>query len=291
MKTHAKCALVLAAISFTLTLADAGGTQGRQGPRYASPKAKNVIERMVQAHGGLRKWQEARTLSYDNIFFNPYAKDMQWPSPWWVSHEVVDLQKRRAYHDWQLDQAKLAFDGDKVWTVGWKSGNMPKMQAMSFFYFATLPFLTQDANVSLDEPGTGKIPGSDKQYVTVLMKFTEKPTAGKTIKDSYKLYIDPDTHLLQAYEYHIGFGAMLDAMSLPPGQETFGPMLRIHDRFTTVDGLILPAEMHTLPPDGSTTYGNHVLFNYSLSEKFDESRMKMPAGAKVDDSSDLRASK
>ncbi len=253
-------------------------------PDYASDETRMVIEKMISAHGGLDKWQNAPTLSFDNIFYNPFASQMQWPSPWWVSHEVIDLKKRRAHHDWPLDQAKLSFDGEKVWTVDWKAGNMPKMQAMFFFYFAALPWLTQDANVRLSEPGSAKLPGMEKDYITVLMEFRERPTVGKTSKDSFKLFIDPDSYLLQAYEYSMGFGAMLDAMGVPQGQ-IFGPMLRIHDNFAQVDGLLFPAEMHTMPPDGSQLYGNHVLMNFSLSEPFDESRMRMPSNAVVDNSS------
>ena len=48
-----------------------------------------------------------------------------------------------------------------------------------------------------------------------MMTFTEKPAVGKTAQDSYKLYIDPDTYLLQGYEYIIGFGPMLDLMDVP----------------------------------------------------------------------------
>jgi hypothetical protein len=253
-------------------------------PQYASAKTKEVIEKMINAHGGLQKWQEAKTLSFDNLFFNPLAGQMEWTSPWWASHEVIDLKKRRAYHDWPLDQAQLAYDGEKVWTIGWKIENMPKSQAMSFFYSVSLPWLTQDTNVRLGELGKAKLPGFTKNYLTVPVGFAAAPTVGKTAKDFYKLYIDPDTYLLQAYEYSMGFGALLDAMGLPEEQEVFGPILRINDKFITVAGLKFPAEFHTTALDGSQTYGHHVVINYSLREAFDEARMKMPAAAVIDQS-------
>ncbi len=65
-------------------------------------------------------------------------------------------------------------------------------------------------------------------------------------------------------------------------------MLRVHDAFTTVDGLTLPARFHTMPLDGSTTYGYHTIFNYSFDEPFDTSRMTMPGDAVIDTSSHLR---
>ena len=86
-----------------------------------------------------------------------------------------------------------------------------------------------------------------------------------------------------------GFGALLDAMQIPEGQ-LFGPMLRIHQAFVEVDGLLFPAEMRTMPPDGSVIYGHHVISNHSLRQKWDESRMHKPSGAVVDTSSHKRGS-
>lgn len=261
-----------------------------KGPTYASPATRTVIEKMIEAHGGMEPWRAAETVSFDNLFFNPMFAQMQWASPWWASHEVIDLSTRRAYHDWPLDKARLTYDGENVWTVGWAQGNPPKMQTLFFFYFVGLPWLTQDPNIRLGEPGRAKLPGDDAtEYITVKMTFREKPPVGKTEKDSFLLYIDPKSHLLKAYEYNIGYGAMLDLMRIPEGRLA-GPMLRFHDRFVEADGLIFPAEMHTGSKDGSQTWGYHVLMNHSLQESFDESRMKKPAEAVVDPSSATRAS-
>ena len=260
-----------------------------KGPIYASPATRAVIEKMVEAHGGIEPWRAAKTFSFDNLFFNPLYEQMRWPSPWWASHEVIELSTRRAYHDWPLDRARLTYDGEDVWTVDWGQKNPPKMQSLFFFYFIGLPWLTQDPNVRLEEPGTAKLPGEDTQYTTVRMEFAEKPPVGKTKQDTFLLYIDPKTHRLRAYEYTVGYGAMLDLMGIPDGQVA-GPMLRFLDKFAEVDGLLVPSEMHTGSPDGSQTWGYHVLMNHSLREPFDESRMNKPAKAVVDPSSAERAS-
>ena len=270
-----------------LALTSALMAQDMMHPDYASMKTKEVVEKMIEAHGGMKMWQDAKSVSFDNIFFNPSAKQMEWPSPWWVSHEVIDPRTRQAYHDWPLDGAQLSYDGKQVWTVNWAQANPPKMQALFFYYFIGLPWLTQDPNIKLSQTGKGMLPGFEKEFITVTMTFKEKPAVGKTDKDSFKFYIDPDTHLLQGYEYVMGFGAMLDAMGMPDGQ-LMGPMLRIHDKFTKVNGLTLPAEMHTMAPDGSMTYGHHVINNYSLSKPFDQKRMKKPSNAVVDNSSATR---
>lgn len=270
-----------------LALTSALMAQDMMHPDYASMKTKEVIEKMIEAHGGMKIWQGAKSVSFDNIFFNPSAEQMEWPSPWWVSHEVIDPRTRQVYHDWPLDGAQLSYDGKQVWTVNWAQTNPPKMQALFFYYFIGLPWLTQDPNVKLSKTGKGMLPGFEKEFITVTMTFKEKPAVGKTDKDSFKLYIDPDTHLLQGYEYVMGFGAMLDAMGMPDGQ-LMGPMLRIHDKFAKVDGLTLPAALRTMAPDGSATYGHHVINNYSLSKPFDQKRMKKPSNAVVDNSSAMR---
>ncbi len=291
MKTKINCTKLVFAILFSATYlfstSDVSLGQDMMGPLYSSPKTKEIIQKMIQAHGGMKVWQDAKSVSFDNIFFNPSAEQMEWPSPWWVSHEVIDPRTRQAYHDWPLDGAQLSYDGNQVWTVDWAQANSPKMQALFFYYFIGLPWLTQDQNVKLSQTGKGMLPGFEKEFITVTMTFKEKPAVGKTDKDSFKFYIDPDTHLLQGYEYVMGFGAMLDAMGMPDGQ-LMGPMLRIHDKFAKVDGLTLPAEMHTMAPDGSMTYGHHVINNYSLNKPFDQKRMKKPSNAVVDNSSAMR---
>ncbi len=257
--------------------------------KYDNPQTKEVVEKMVAAHGGLDTWRNAPTISYDNIFFNPSAMEGEDAYPWWVSHEVIDQQTRRVYQDWPLDDGQLVYDGKEVWSVNWGNGNIPRFMTLFFYYFVNLPWLTQDANVRLGAPETGRLPGLDKDFITVRMTFTEKPAVGKTAQDSYKLYIDPDTYLLQGYEYIIGFGPMLDLMGVPEGQ-LFGPMLRVHDKFTTVDGLVFPTRFHTMPPDGSTTYGFHAVINYSMTKPFDEARLKKSAHSVVDTTTHLRQS-
>ena len=83
---------------------------------------------------------------------------------------------------------------------------------------------------------------------------------------------------------------MLDGMGIPEG-EIFGPMLRVHDVFAEVDGLLFPAQFHTMPPDGSTTYGNHVIMNHSITKPFNQSKVRRPGNGVIDTSSHKRAVK
>lgn len=260
--------------------------QSTKGPRYASPETKAVIEHMIEAHGGYDTWANAPTISYDNVFFNPAAPAGS--DPWWLSHEVFDQDTRRAYHDWPLDDAHLTYDGSDVWTTNWKKPNHPTFMATFFYYFLNLPWLTQDDNVVLGEPSEASLPGDETTYITVPMTFTTSTSPGRTTRDAYTLYIHPEMHILKAYTYTVGFGAMLDLMGIPANQNTMGPVLRIHDNFTRVDGLLFPNRFHTGPMDGSTIWGHHIVANYALDAPFDENRMRKPANATIDTAVDTR---
>lgn len=120
-----------------------------------------------------------------------------------------------------------------------------------------------------------------------MMTFAEEPTVGKTALDAFKLYIDPETYQLQGYEYTLGYGPMLDAYDLPPGQ-LLGPILRIYDAFIRVEGLLMPARFHTTSLDGSTTYGYHIITNYRFDLPFDQARLQKPADAVIDTSTSQR---
>jgi hypothetical protein len=249
-----------------------------QGPAYASAETRGVIERMVEAHGGMAAWRQAPTLAYDVVFFNPYAAAGE--NPWWIYREVVEQRTRRAYHAWPVEGARLGYDGARVWTTDWAVDNMPEFMVHFFYYFVNLPWLSQDGGIRLGPVERVRLPGIPTDLLAVPWTFDSAPTVGKTARDSYRLFIEPESHLLRGYEYSIAYPPMIQAMGLPAGG-VMGPLLRIHDAFTEVGGLRFPSRFRTLSPDGKTTYGHHIVTNYSVTEPFDESRLAPPAGAIV----------
>ena len=241
---------------------------------------------MVAAHGGLDRWRAAPTISYDNVFFNPAAPPG--PSAWWVSRETIHQATRRVVQRWQVDEATLAWDGEKVWTVGWKRANPPAFMALFFYYFQNIPWLTQDPTAQIGASGAADLPGHAGVFDTVRVTFGAPHPVGRTATDFFVLYVERETGLMRAYQYGIGYGAMLDLMGVPPERDVFGPMLRIVDAFTEVDGLVFPSVMHTGNLDGSSVYGHHTLFNYSITDPWDDAWVVMPPDAVVDRSSARR---
>lgn len=255
-------------------------------PEYASLETKEVILKMIDAHGGMKKWATAKTFSFQNVMYSQSLGAV----PFWISNVTVDKATLRVYQDWPLHQSIMAHNGKETWSVEWRVGNPPKFEALFFYYFLNLPWLTQDENVKLGEVSKIKHNAFDHEVYVVEMGFKTAPV-GKTIKDSYKLFIDSETYLLVGYEYSIGYGKMLDNFQLPASTEVFGPMFRINQNFTEVDGLLYPNIMQTGNTDQTRVYGNHAIINYSLTNSFDEKRMKKPANAVIDNSSYLRGQK
>lgn len=260
---------------------------GQKTKKYATPETKKIVENMIEAHGGFKAWKNAKTFSFDNIMYSKSLGNV----PFWINQVMVDKKTRKVYQNWPIHGSTMAYDGKQTWGDKWKIGNPPKFEALFFYYFLNLPWLTQDDNVILGKAVKKKHKAFQNEVYVIDMSFTEKPAVGKTKKDTYKLYIDSKNHLLMGYEYTISYGYMLDLFKFPKGQDVFGPMFRVHQGFTKVGNLIYPTVMKTSNLDQSQTFGEHAIFNYSITKPFDSSKLIKPKGAVIDPTSHIRANK
>jgi hypothetical protein len=251
-------------------------------PSLAGEKtaASEVIGKLIDAHGGMDKWRATRTVSFEHKLVSP-----QEPDDPWVSREITDQRTRREYQEWPLDEAVICFDGENTWSMNWKRLNPPKFMVNLAYYFLNLPWITQDPGVILEGPGTGTLPADDTEYITIKMTF--EAGTGESPDDYYVIYIDPETHLMKATEYIVTYGAMLDLFKVPAEVTFLGPLYHVYDDYTTVDGLVMPSKYRTYDPAGNV-YGHHTVSNYAFDKPFDDSKMKMPEGAKIDTSSNKR---
>lgn len=264
---RALCA-ALAMVSLTAT-----STRGGEMPAAT----RNLVDKLIQAHGGMEKWAAAPTVSMEHKMVAPQSPD----DPW-VSYDTTEQGSRRTYQDWTRDEAQIAFDGSRTWSVGWKRLNPPKFMVNLAYYFACMPWILEDDGVILSEPGTGTLPDDDTVYQTVTMTF--KPGVGETPDDKYIVFIDPQTHRMKATRFWVTYGALLDIMNMPPEVKALGPITHIYDELQTVEGLTVPAKYHTIGPAGRVM-GEHWVTRVSFSKEFDESRMQMPHNAEIDQSS------
>jgi len=253
------------------------GPLAAAGPNYASDESRRVIEAMVDAHGGLKRWNAAPSIRFDAIMHNNYASKEEFA--WWVSHEVIDQETRQAWLDWPMDDAHIGFDGEKVWSENWNKGNPAAFMVQFFYYFVNLPWLTQDDGVVLSEPGRFSWPGIDGELYEIRMSFDAAPAPGKSAKDFFVLYIDPDSYRLVGYQYGSGYKPLLDLMNMPEGQDVFGPLWRIITKYEEVDGLLFPSAFRTMPEADERIVGNHVILNIDISKPFEYNNARMPEGA------------
>lgn len=230
----------------------------------AAPESRQIARRMIEAHGGMATWRSAPTVSFEDTW------DGQ---P--MSRTVVEQGSRRAYIEVPASGARLGWDGERAWSENWTGPAPPRFLALLNYYFANLPWLTEDPGVVLGAPGRATIAGDPTSYVTIRMTF--EPGTGDTPDDYYLLYVHPESYRLHACEYIVTYESIL-----PPGTKATSPHLLIYDAWTTVDGLTVPA--HFTIYDGAAVYAACRFENWSLRAPFDAARMQMPAGATLDTS-------
>ncbi len=226
----------------------------------ASPSpGRQVIDRMIEAHGGMEKWRSAPTVSFEVTVQPPGS----------VARVTVEQGARRAYHDYPATGSRMSWDGTQAWSENWQYPVPPRFYALVNFYFLNLPWVAADPGVILSEPGTGRLWDDPTEYITVKMTF--EPGVGDTPDDDYVLYIDPASYLLKAAEYTVTGRPE----SNPPG-------ILVYEEFITVDGLTVPAKASVYGKQDRTFQRTRMARNWSFREPFDESRMVMPPGAVVD---------
>jgi hypothetical protein len=269
-------------IRILLTLAlIAVSSSATAGPTYATDETQEVIEKMLDAHGGIERWRAAPSIQFDDIMHNPYHGPEEFA--WWAAHEVIDQKTRQVYQSWPMDDATIGYDGKQVWSENWKKGNPSASMVHFFYYFVNLVWLTQDDNVLLSEVTRFDWPKLADNLYRVEMRFDEAPGIGKSYKDFYVLYIDPTTYRLVGYQYANGYQPLLDIMNMPEGKEVFGPLWRLITRYEEVGGLLFPSAFRTMPGPDERIVGNHLIMNIDVSQPFDYQRAEKPDGADVFD--------
>lgn len=253
-------------------------------PNYASEDTKEVIEKMIDAHGGFEKWEKMETLSFTTTMHSKSLGFIRF----WINDQTIDMQTRRSYQDWPLLGSKMTFDGKEAWSIDWRVGNPPNHQHSVFYYYVNLPWLTQGDLVELGAVEKVKHAAFKNEVYKVKMTFTKSPILGKSANDSYTLYIDTQNYLLNGYEYTVGYGPLLDIMKLPKDQTVFGPVLRVNNYTGDIDGLKFPMLMTTHSLDMKDLYGDHAIYDFKINGTFDETRMVKPANAVVDTGIDAR---
>jgi hypothetical protein len=246
-------------------------------PTYLSPQAREIVEKMITAHGGIAKGNNAKALTFTSVL--TFGKPLE--TEFWITTETTEIKTERTYQDWLTMGSKLAHDGKRTWTQDWKIDNPPGVNVNGIYYQVALPWLTQRDDVVLEELPKARLGKSEILFDVVKIFF--KPESKKSPYRYYNLYIHPETHLLTGIDYTITYGGFLDLVGAPKDVRFLGPNTHIIYTYQNVNGLIFPEKYDTTNAKGGD-YGRHIVYNISLGKTFDESRMKIPNDAVLDTS-------
>lgn len=265
-------------------------TPANAAPAYDDSDTRQIVEEMVEAHGGADRFFAAKSFKFTiaMYLYTLGINEKRTSYDNWRHYTVtVDPDTSRAYVDVpleNLDGPEAAVTRDQYWRTDYQFDKPfqegPHMLAWFHYSMIALPFLTQVDGVKLVQIEDSSLPNSDKTYPTIHMTF--EPGEDRTMPGFMDLIIDPDTHLLAGWGQGTPI-ALLPGDILPP--EVFAlpggaRFLRVVDKHQTVDGLVIPAGYYSNRPDGSLA-GSHILLSASFSEKFDEKKLKKPKGARV----------
>lgn len=240
-------------------------------PAAAQETTQDVVNAMIQAHGGMEAWESAPTVSFTDTWFTPSGESRG------STRVLVDQQRRWAVLDGVEDSSRVVWDGQRAWSLHYGAGAPPRFVALLNYYFLNLPWLTQDPGVILGPPGKATLWDDPTEYTTIRMTF--EPGTGDTPNDYYELYIDPETHRLAGCEYIVTYAALL-----PEGMPHTPPHVLLYDGFTEVNGLLVPTGF-TIYLEDHTVYAICTVSDWSFSRPFDPSLLEMPEDAVVDTTS------
>jgi len=235
----------------------------------ACPTTEKLIEHLVSAHGGMDAWASAPTVSFTDEFVPAGV-------PQGISSRVtVEQGARRAYIDYEGGMT-ATWDGEKAWSQNWALPYPPRFMALLNYHFLNLPWLVEDPGVILSEFGQRQLPGDETEYFSIKVTYDEN--VGDTPRDYYRLYVDPDSHVLHAVQYIVTYQALL-----PEGMTETPANTLVYEDFETVSGLRVPTAYRIYLPDGSE-FGAATIRDWSFDEPFDTARMTMPDDAVLDES-------
>lgn len=144
------------------------------------------LSKILEAHGGLEKWRDAKTLSF--------TLD--------GAQHVIDLTSRMAKVE--SPTKSFGFDGDQVWVApdSLSDGNERFLYNLYFYFFA-MPFVLADPGIQYEQPTTKQLNGVEYDA----LKITYADSVGDSPKDEYIILSDPQTHRMEWLMYTATFGS------------------------------------------------------------------------------------
>lgn len=268
-----------------MACAACAGTPGPASRNLCEDDADAAVAAMVDAHGGTNAWRELDSMYVEREHFfagreEPIRFSIHAEYP---SHRMVQA--------WQAPAGTLAWDGERAWSSQWPLAQqlMPRYVAGIGFYLVNMPWLAKHDARRLESLGcTGTLPGKGaRRYLVIVADYEPEPVrkpawfGGR--RDTYELYIDPESHRLSGVMQHWTYAGRLDSARLP-ADVTAISQLFVPDTFVEAGGLLWPHTYKAFTPEHDIAAEGR-FFDYDLARPFDETRLQPPAAADWDTSS------
>ena len=254
-------------------LAVCGACDGVPRPAAAdlcTMDADTVVAAMVEAHGGMQAWRSLTSIYVEREHLFAGADQ---PIRFNIHGEYPS---HRIYQSWQSPSGTLAWDGERAWSSGWPLAEqlMPRYVAGIGFYLVNMPWLGQQDAGKLEHRGCeGSLPGQgERAYVVIAADYepdpVRKPEWFDGPRDSYELYIDPETHRLSAVMQHWTYAGRLDSAGMPASVDAISQLV-VPDDFVEANGLVWPGTYTAYTPEHDVAAKGR-FFDYDFSRHFDE---------------------
>tara|TARA_R110000868_G_scaffold374836_1_gene639306 strand:+ start:468 stop:1274 length:807 start_codon:yes stop_codon:yes gene_type:complete len=149
-----------------------------------------VLQKVFEAHGGLKNWKSEQTLSYEMPSENGVSEK-----------QVIDLYTRK---DKIVNgTVEMGFDGTNVWLLDADKSYKgdPVFYHNLMFYFYAMPFVLADNGIIYGE--TEPLVFEGKTYPGISISYN--PGVGVSYKDEYYLHYDPETYQMAWLGYTVSY--------------------------------------------------------------------------------------
>lgn len=255
--------MVVGAVVFGLI---GGVLSGRVAAEELS--GRGLLDRTLEAHGGLERWQSFGQYRYSVKEFPLGDK-----APFDFT-QTVDLRHR--HHHIVGTGTLSGFDGKSGWATPSIEavGISPRFYTNGNFYFAAIPFVFADPGIQLRNLGQVEFHG--KTYDRVGVSYEKN--IGQSSLDSYVLFLDAQTHRLHLIHFTV------TALAKDPAQAPHKAL--VYEQWQTADGLLVPGKLtfyawsdDELQGDGAT----YTITNPSFAkDQPDPAIFQVPQGAQLD---------
>ena len=187
--------------------------------------ARAQIDRSIEAHGGLKKWQSFASVEYDLIYERPNGEKRD--------HQLFDLRSRNGLIT--ADEYTLGASKGEVWIkprLDALGVTPPRFYMWTPFYFFAMPFVFADPGVKQESLGRQTFQGQAYDVV----KITYESGVGDSPDDFYIAYLDPVSGRLKLAVYIVTYPSLRKGKPL----EELEQHAIVFEEWQEADGLTVP---------------------------------------------------